>query len=215
MRRLLLTLALAACTGGPKTRDSGADSGTSGAGDPDPGDTDAPGGEPDCDLVVFEFEGAIVTVSGAPFGLEIPLETPISGTLGYKPCLRNVYPVEGFGEYRHRGSSVFEASFAGHDVRGSGKAHVEVAPATSTWRFVDGWEAIPDDEWGERSMSLDGVDLPRMKLWIATGPDDGSSFPDASIPEPDWLDPEAPHTFSLEDDQGTALTQWTVFQVRP
>jgi hypothetical protein len=213
MRPVLLLAALAACTA-PRAKGRPTDDTAADPADPaDSADTGADA-EPDCPLVTFIYDGLIKTVSGRPLGLDIPLDTPIAGSLGYKPCLPDRDDFTGYGEYRHGGSSTFEARFLGRTLTGSGFATVEVVQAGSTWRYVDGHENIPDDTFGPRALRLDGAEVPRVELWISTGPE-ADTVTSEAIPAPDWLDPGAPHTFSIADDDGVALVQWTVFALQP
>lgn len=199
--RPALLLALAACTGkvgGP------ADS----AAPADTADTGAPAGDPDCDPVVLAFTGSAVTVSGAPFAGRVPRETPAEGTLGYLPCLGDREPDPGRGEYRHASRSTFTLSLGEVQVGGSGQATLEVVVAGSTWRYVDGVEPAAD---APRRMTVDGAPADDLDLWISTGPADSAAFTSDAIPAPTWMDPGAPHTFSLDDAGGTVLIQWEAF----
>ncbi len=190
--------------------DDTASSGDDGGGDDGGGDDGGEdSGDPDCDIVYIDFTGEVVTVASAPLGRDDLREQPVTGFLGYNPCIGDRDEADDRGSYRHAGSSEFQVQIDDLLIEGSGQATVAIVVPGSTWRFEDGeGSELP------RSMSVNGNELGSLELWISTGPADSEAFTDDSIPEPDWLDAEAPHTFSISEAGGTILIQWDTLTLR-
>jgi len=157
-------------------------------------------------LVHLRFSGQVVTVSGAPLGLQSDVRTmPVSGTLAYDLDVVDAEATDSTrGVYQHDGTSEFTFALMGHTVTGSGFAKVETTSG-DTLRFRDGPQPLDPVV---RVMKLDGADAPAVSLLIAItgGP---SLLPSDALPDPfpTITIATTPHTFSISDAGGTLLMQ--------
>jgi hypothetical protein len=165
-------------------------------------------------MVGFSFTGTVVTVApkggtGLPLGFDATVRTaPIAGSLSYDPKMVDTYVPANRGVYGAIGGSTFTMTVKGKTVTGSDRAQVEVEDGTTsdTFRFRDGPQPLDNTL---RIMKLDGVDAPKLSLFIALSGGDGSAWTSDKLPDPfPAIDlAKFPHTFSLEDDGGTLLMQ--------
>ncbi len=175
----------------------------------DSGDTSDTGG-PDTELDPYTvaYAGVVATVSGTPFGFDASVrEARVAGSFTWNRALRDQEDDPDRGLYVHAGSGAFTLDVAGRTVGGSGSPEVEVEDLSSdTFRFVDG-AAI----FGEhvQRMTVDGVEDESVGVWIAITDGSGAALDDDAIPTT-WPFPDIttlPHTFSVEDADGTLLLQ--------
>jgi hypothetical protein len=101
----------------------------------------------------------------------------------------------------------FTFNVDGHKVTGSGKGILQTENLTSsdTFRYFDG----PQGDAKVRTMKLDEVDRPNLKLLIAIVDSTAMMLTSDALPAPfPTLDvTKTPHTFSLSDEGGTLLMQ--------
>jgi hypothetical protein len=167
-------------------------------------------------LVGFSFTGSVVTVARSDGGMGLPLgfdgtvrTEGITGSLSYDPSLFDTYVPANRGVYQAVApQSTFNLTVKGKTVTGSMRAKLEVEDGTTTdtFRFRDGPQAVDNTV---RVMKLDGVDAPKLSLFIAISGGDGTMFTSEKLPDPfPAIDiKKVPHTFSLEDEGGTLLLQ--------
>jgi hypothetical protein len=167
-------------------------------------------------LVGFSFAGSVVTVARADGGVGLPLgfdgtvrTEAVTGSLSYDPTLVDMYLPLNRGVYQAVApQSTFTLTVKGKTVTGSMRAKLEVEDGTTndTFRFRDGPQAVDPVV---RVMKLDGVDKPRLSLFIAISGGDGTMLTSEKLPDPfPAIDiKKIPHTFSLEDEGGTLLMQ--------
>ena len=170
------------------------------------------------ELVTLSFTVEAATIRGTPFGLDDSSRSAMgSGRMAYD--LRTddaLWEDERRGGYQHTTSSVFELDFDGLHVSGSGSANVEIEDLDpDTFRFEDGVAFIADADGLPGPMRVQGEERQDVELWFAMTDADGAAFDSDALPQvfPQvLLDPEQPHTFSLDDDGGTVLFQLLTFE---
>lgn len=163
-------------------------------------------------MVTVIYEAEAVTVAQNPFGLSIPLDTPVSGYFTFDldtPDSEPDDPLE--GAYQHAGNAGFLARFLDTRITGSTTPFYQVDltanPTIDTFRIYDGPRPV-GNEGGV--MSIDDVADEDITLLLAVTGDVFDS--DALInpfPGYDFGFLGTPHTFYLKDDQGTMLLQFT------
>jgi hypothetical protein len=161
------------------------------------------------EIITIAYEANIVTVASKPFGLTIPLQTPVTGYFTYDTSTPDADPDdENFGEYPHTHNSAFVADFLETEIRGSHTAWYEMQPyqSTDTFRVYDG----PGVFKHGGTMSIDGTPDDDIQLFLAIT-DDAFDTDELIDPFPFYTFGflGTSHTFSLKDDQGTALLQLT------
>jgi hypothetical protein len=160
-------------------------------------------------IVTVTWSAEAVTVSGKPFGLTVPLGTAVNGYFTFDTAVPdgNASPFD--GEYQQTGNAAFVASFLSTEIEGSATpfywVDLEMTGEFDTFRIYDGPRTV-GHEGGV--MSIDGVPDEDIELFLAISED--------VFDDDDLIDPfplyhfgflGTPHTFSLEDDQGTMLLQ--------
>jgi hypothetical protein len=164
-------------------------------------------------IVTVLYEAEAVTVVDEPFGIEVPRLTVVTGYFTFDTSTPDNDPADEYdGEYSHDGNAGYLASFLGHEVRGSQTPFYWVdlvmnSPQSDTFRIYDGPRAV-GFEGG--TMSFDGTPDEDIELFLAVSED---VFDDDDLINPfPFYDFESfihtPHTFTLEDDQGTILLQF-------
>jgi hypothetical protein len=164
------------------------------------------------EIVTVTYEAKAVTVSKQPFGLAVPLNTIVSGYFTFDTATDDLAPDDELsGEYQHDGNAGYLAEFLTTRITGSTTPFYEVDliadPTIDTFRIYDGPRAA-GREGG--IMSIDGVEDDQIQLFLAVTEDVFDS--DALIdPFPFYTFGflGTPHTFTLKDDQGTLLMQFT------
>src|SRR5262249_30886098 len=108
-------------------------------------------------LVTVQFSGQVVTVAGAPLGLDNSVRlAPVTGSFAYDLRITDNTPLDPTrGRYLHAAyaPSQFTFNVSGHVVTGSGLAIVDIEnfPGADTFRFRDG----PQNDGVTRIMKLD------------------------------------------------------------
>jgi hypothetical protein len=161
------------------------------------------------EIITVLYEGRAGTVAQKPFGLTVPLDTPINGYFTFDTNTPDENPANEYrGEYQHDGNAAFLAEFLGTRITGSNTPFYEVQLLQSnatidTFRVYDG-PAPVGNEGGE--MSINGTEDPDIQLWFSATED---VFDDDGLIDPfplyDFSQFGTSYTFSLEDDQGTIL----------
>jgi hypothetical protein len=165
------------------------------------------------EIVTVAYEAEAVTVVDEPFGVEVPRLTIVTGYFTFDTSTPDADPDdESFGEYPHARNSAFAADFLETEIRGSDTAHYQVqVSGNDTFRIWDGPRVV-GNEGG--IMSIDGTPDEDIELFLAVMEED--VFPDDDLVNPfpsytfGFLG--TPHTFALEDDQGTMLLQFESVQ---
>ena len=163
------------------------------------------------EIVTVAYEAEAVTVASKPFGLTIPLDTPVTGYFTFDTSTPDVNPDNTMrGEYPHARNSAFVADFLETRIRGSHTAYYEVQLSggdSDTFRTWDGPSPV-GPEGG--TMSIDGTPDEDIRLFLAIT-DDAFQSDDLKDPFPFYTFGflGTPHTFSLKDEQGTMLMQFT------
>lgn len=178
-------------------------------------DTTAPATDAGPDLppphpVTLQFAGTVATVANNPLGLDSTARTaPVTGTLTYDLRTPDLLPADPKrGRFLHGTTSAFTFTVLGHTIEGSTYAVMQTEDLDpDTIRFMDG----PGIDPLPRTMKLDGMPAPMLKLWIAITDSSGAMLKNDSLPDPfPVLDiAKTPHTFSIEDGGGTLLMQLT------
>jgi hypothetical protein len=178
------------------------------------GEATETGGDTDADgfveaPVTVSFAGTIVTVAGAPLGLgDADRGTAVSGSFTYDAARRDDN-AEGQdrGEYPHQDDGAFDLDLVGRRVSGSGSPVVTVIPGEAAYFYFADGPRFPDYEWPR--MSVDGATDPVLNVWIALC--GGIVLADDPLPSafPAYDPTVSAHTFSVEDEGGTALLQLT------
>lgn len=157
--------------------------------------------------VTVAFEAEAATVTGNPFGMTVPLNTPVRGYFSYETSTPDIFsnPADTMrGKFLIAGGWDFRAAFLGREVRGSGTATSSTnlfgAP---TLRFEDGKTSSED-----LVMSIDGVDDENIGLGFAIS-GQAKDLPTDQLPVFFTFNPPpggASHTFVLESDTGVPAT---------
>lgn len=164
------------------------------------------------EIITVTFEAKAKTIAKQPFGLSIPLNTPVTGYFTFDTGTEDLAPEDPLsGEYQHEGGAAFVAEFLSTRITGSMTPFYEVDlsdnPTIDTFRIVDGPRPV-GNEGGV--MSIDGIEDEQIELFLAIT---GDAFDSDSLINPfpaytfGFLG--TPHTFTLKDDQGTMLMQLT------
>ncbi|HEY2775599.1 MAG TPA: hypothetical protein VGK20_16280 [Candidatus Binatia bacterium] len=147
------------------------------------------------------------TVVNQPFGVSVPLNTDVTGYFTFDTSVADGDPSPSNGAYQQNGHSAFHADFLGQEVTGSHAAFYQVDLAGNTFRIYDG----PRDLGPEGgTMSFNGNAAADIQLFVAITKDVFAS--DALIdPFPQYTFGflGTPHTFTLKDDHGEMLLQFT------
>ena len=169
------------------------------------------------DKVVVYYEAEAVTVVGDPFGIDVPRLTKLTGTFKFNTSAQDDDPDDVlFGSYPHAGGNGgFRADFLDTTITGSVTPYVSVQVGASqggsdTFRFIDGPRAF-DPQGGV--MSIAGSPDPDIQLRFSATDElfaDGDDSLVNPFPLIDLGHVGTPHTFALEDDQGTLLNQLTL-----
>jgi hypothetical protein len=163
------------------------------------------------DLVTVAWSAKAATVVKKPFGLTIPLNTVITGYFTFDLDTPDENPSAFDGEYQHNGDSGFLAEILSSRVTGSGDAFYWVDRTQNfsqdTFRIYDGPRAV-GFEGG--TMSFDGVPDEDIEMFLAVTEEDVFASDALINPFPFYTFGllGTPHTFSLEDEQGTVLLQF-------
>lgn len=157
--------------------------------------------------VTVEFEAEAATVTGNPFGMTVPLDTPVRGFFSYETSTPDIFsnPADTMrGKFLLTGGWDFRAAFLGREIRGSGTATSSTnlfgAP---TLRFEDGTTSAEN-----LVMSIDGVDDVSIGLGFSIS-GQAKDLPTDQLPALFTFNPPpggASHTFVLESNSGTPTT---------
>lgn len=163
------------------------------------------------EIVTVIYSAEAVTVSKTPFGQTVPLDTVVTGYFTFDTGTPDDNSDPLSGEYPHTQHAGFRADFLKSRIRGSTTPFYEVDlapdPTNDTFRIYDGPRTV-GNEGGV--MSIDDVADSDIQLFVA--------ITDDVFDDDDLIDPfplytfgflGTPHTFSLKDDQGTMLLQFT------
>jgi hypothetical protein len=202
-------------TDGAGGADGGANDASSDVPADAPGDASADGDAPRS--VTYKFTGKVTTLTSSPLGLDKQANGAlVSGSFTYDLGLVDDLPSDPErGKYQRGGATAFTltVSSAGgaRTVTGSGKAIVVIENLSpDTLRFLDG----PQSDGVVRTMKIDGVDAPALKVALAiTDTSVGGGFlasdalptfvPYIDIANKDTFN--VSHTFSVEDSGGALL----------
>lgn len=159
--------------------------------------------------ITVAFEGELATISGTPLGLSDADRTAAAtGSFTYDTCTAGVEEYEGRRIF-DGALTAFSLDLAGVTVEGSGNGLVEIEDMSSdTLRFTDGPQF---NDPVIRTMWVDGVESELLEMWFAITDGDGA-YDSTDMPNPFPMSPELPHTFSLDDEGGTALLQLDVLE---
>lgn len=162
--------------------------------------------------VTVLYEAEAFTVTGMPFGVNVPNGTTVTGSFTYDDTTIDSNGSLGFGDYIHASGGGFTAMFTGQDVAtnpvninitGSTTPTVQVnyIPATGvydTWRFYDGPRVV-----GLQGgiMSVNGTPNANVQAFFAGSEEDIFSSDALVNPFPSFTFGPlgTPHTFSLGD----------------
>ncbi len=157
--------------------------------------------------VTVSFEAKAATVTGSPFGMSVPLNTPVRGYFSYETNTPDIHsnPADTMrGKFLLTGGWDFRAAFLGREVRGSGTATSSTNLFGSpTLRFEDGQASAED-----LVMSIDGVDDASIGLDFSIS-GQAKDLPTDQLPAFFTFNPPpggASHTFVLESDTGVPAT---------
>lgn len=164
------------------------------------------------ELVTVIYEARAATVVDQPFGVSVPLDTPVHGYFTFDTSTPDSEPEDELdGAYQHDGNAAYLAEFLDTRITGSPTPFYWVDlgpnPAFDTFRIYDGPRAV-GFEGG--IMSLDGVPDEDVELFLAVSED---VFDDDALINPfpfyefGFLGDS--HTYTLKDDRGTILMQFT------
>jgi hypothetical protein len=162
------------------------------------------------ELVTVVYEARAVTVADEPFGLDVPLQTPVTGFFRFNTATPDDEPEnQMLGNYPHVAGSGFLAEFLDTRIRGSATAFYQVQlaanPDNQAFRVFDGPRPV-GPEGGV--MTIDGVADEDLQLFLAIV---GEAFDSDALENPfpfyEFGFLGTPHTFSLKDEQGTMLLQ--------
>jgi hypothetical protein len=164
------------------------------------------------EIVTETYEAKAVTVVNKPFGLTVPLNTVVTGYFTFDTDTPDLAPADAMsGAYQHDGNAGYLAEFLTTRITGSTTPFYEVdlseTPDYDTFRIYDGPRVV-GNQGGE--MSIDGVEDTDIQLFVAVTK--GVFDSDALInPFPFYTFGflGTSHTFTLKDDQGTMLMQFT------
>lgn len=167
------------------------------------------------EIIRVEYEALAKTVVGQPFGLTVPLDTPVTGYFQYNTDTQDTNSSPTSGTYVHESDGDFVANFLGHQVRGSATPTWTVTQA-DTLRIFDGPRDI-SFEGGV--MSFDASPNHEIQLFFAITPSDDGLLPNDDLPNPwpafDFGFLGDPHTFTLSsstNETHTMLLQITSAQ---
>jgi len=160
----------------------------------------------EAEIVRVQYEALAKTVSGTPFGVDVPHDTPVTGYFQYNTDTPDTNPNPNGGTYKHLSGGGFLAEFLGHQVAGS---------ETPEWSVSQGdtmrvWDGSPGDIFHPGgTMSFDGTPGNNISLFVAITPKDKSLLPDDDLPDP-WPAFQFgflgdPHTFSLSSDRSHGM----------
>lgn len=164
--------------------------------------------------VTIAYEAEVRTVTGQPFGLTVPLFTPVTGYFTYETSTPDTSPTDPMrGNYLMVGTWDFRAEFLDKLITGSGAATASTNLFGYTLSFNDG-----ANKSGRGIMKIDGtVDLNVEFALSITG--SAKDLPDDRLPAKFTFNPPpsgAAHTFVLKDDSGQMNLRFLSFrQARP
>ena len=161
--------------------------------------------------ITVYYEAEAATVVDMPLGIEVPRLTVVTGTFTFETSTADALPEDpDNGDYPHdSGGGAFTAHFLDHELIGSATPLIEIRPVTDTFRFIDG-PGLFGDEGG--IMSIDGTPDEDIELWFSASTETDMLDDSLINPFPDYDFDSfigTPHTFSIEDDNGTMLLQMT------
>lgn len=160
-------------------------------------------------VLTVTWTAKAVTNVSQPFGLTVPYNTPVTGYFTFDTNTADTDVSTIRGAYQHAGNAGFRATVLGNTITGSSTPFYEVDldnnPAIDTFRIYDGPRTV-GSQGGQ--MKLNGVTDSTLKLFVAVT-EDVFSNDDLIDPFPlyDFGFLGTPHTFSLENSQGTMLMQ--------
>ena len=150
------------------------------------------------ETIRVEYQALAKTVVGQPFGLTVPLDTPVSGYLQYDTATPDSDAAATRGTYVHLLGGGFVADFLGHRVAGSATP-TWTAAQSDTLRMYDGPRTV-GPEGGV--MSFDAVPSDAIEAFLAITPQDDTLLPNDDLPDPwpafDFGFLGDPHTFTIE-----------------
>lgn len=163
------------------------------------------------EIVTVLYEAEAATVVGQPFGVTVPLDTRVHGYFTFDTSTPDSEPDELDGEYQQDGNAAYLAEFLETRITGSSTPFYWVDlssnPSSDTFRIYDGPRPV-GFEGGV--MSLDGVPDETIELFLAVTAD---VFDDDALINPfpsyDFGFLGDPHTYTLENDDGKMLMQFT------
>jgi hypothetical protein len=195
---------------------------------PTTGDAALDGGDasdvaPPIPMVTVFFTGEVVTVArangtGLPLGFDATVRTEkVSGSFSYDPTLLDLTADAKRGKYEGLpGRTSFTFAVKGKTVTGSihEQMQAENDLPSDTFRFIDGPQVADNTV---RTMKLNGVEAPKLKLFIAISDTTGAMLSSDKLPDPfPTIDiTKIAHTFSLEDEGGTLLMQLDTLGNKP
>jgi len=157
------------------------------------------------DLITVGYDAVAGTVTGTPFGLTVPLNTPINGYLTYDTSIPDSNVSGHIGDYAHTANGDFYADLMGTIISGSATPWVRIQSTYSeAFSFYDGPRTV-GPEGG--IMSVGGVPDEHVTVGftVVANPMRGL-IPDDSLPDPfpayDFSPLKDPYTFSLNDGNG-------------
>lgn len=171
----------------------------------------ATAGAAGADRITVVYTARAATVAQAPFGLAVPLDTPVSGYFTFNTATEDLEPEDPLlGEYQHETGAGFLAEFLATRIEGSNtpfyQVDLDVNPAIDTFRIWDGPRNV-GNEGG--IMSIDGDGDEDIEMFLAVT---GDAFDDDDLVNPfpayTFGPLGTPHTFTLKDEQGTMLLQF-------
>ena len=168
-------------------------------------------GTVEAERITVYYEAEAATVVDTPLGIEVPRLTVVTGTFTFETSTPDVLPADpDAGDYPHdSGNGGFTAHFLDHELIGSATPLIQIRPLTDTFRFLDG-PGFFGDAGG--IMSIDGTPDEDIELTFSAGTETDMLNDSLINPFPDYDFDSfvgTPHTFSIEDDNGTMLLQMT------
>jgi uncharacterized repeat protein (TIGR01451 family) len=160
----------------------------------------------EAEIIRVEYQALAETVVGQPFGLTVPLDTPVNGYFQYNTATPDSDVSTNHGIYVHASGGGFVADFLGHRVSGSVTPTWEVSTA-DTLRIYDGPRST-----GLQGgiMSFDGTPSGQIQLFFAVTPQNSGLLPNDSLPNPwpafNFGSLGDPHTFTLSSTTNTSNT---------
>jgi len=166
------------------------------------------------ELVTIEYEAEVRTVTGQPFGMEVPRLTVVRGSFTYDSDTPDLSPADVMrGKFEPVGGWGFRAEFLDKVITDSGVATASTNLFGSpTLRFNDGGNTS-----GRGIMQINGTPDVTVELGFAIS-GEAKDLPTDRLPANFTFNPPpdgAPHTFVLKDQSGTMLLGFLSFrQVR-